>query len=235
MTTNSQPPRQLTLDLPFEPATGALDFLTGASNEAAVALIESWPNWRETAALLVGPPACGKSHLASVWQARTHAAKCNAATVCEDTVALFQRDDVRALVIEDIDRGIADQRILFHLLNTARETGRYLLLTSRTAPGDMEIALPDLRSRLRALALIPIAGPDDALLSAVLVKLFADRQLAVEPAVIAYLLRHMDRSFATASATVAAIDALALASHRKVTRALAAIALARTPGEDDDG
>ena len=228
--TASCAPRQLVLDLPVQAASGAGDFLVSASNQAAFDLVGSWPGWREPSALIAGPPACGKSHLASVWQARAQATAIPASALGEDAVIVFRREEVRALVIEDIDRGIGDPRILFHLLNHARETQRYLLLTSRIAPGDLDIALPDLRSRLRALAMINILEPDDGLLSAVLVKLFADRQLAVDPAVISYLVRHMDRSFAAASTTVASIDAIALARQRKVSRAIATEALARSPG-----
>ena len=223
---NDAAPRQLVLDLPLDEATGAGDFLISGSNSAAVDLIASWPDWPQPSALLVGPPASGKSHLTAVWRSKSHAASILAADLGEDTVALFQREDVRALTIEDIDRGIGDQRILFHLLNHARETGRHLLLTSRTAPGDLDIALPDLRSRLRALAVITIAEPDDALLGAVLVKLFCDRQLTVEPAVISYLIRHMDRSMESARTIVGDIDTLALERQRKVTRGTAAEALA---------
>lgn len=223
-------PRQLVLELPLGEATGAGDFLISGSNAAAFDLIESWPQWPQASAILVGPPASGKSHLAAVWQARSHAANIPANRLSDDTVALFQSDDVRALIVEDVDRGIADQRILFHLLNHARETKRHMLLTSAVAPGDLDISLPDLRSRLRALAMITIAEPDDALLGAVLVKLFSDRQLNVEPAVISYLIRHMDRSMASARTIVADIDNLALERQRKVSRATAVEALANRSG-----
>jgi chromosomal replication initiation ATPase DnaA len=218
-------PLQLTLDLPHRAATGSGDFLVSGSNAAAVQLIDSWPHWPQPCALIAGPPACGKSHLAAVWRVRAQAVLFAATALDDATVAMFQHEDVQALIVEDIDRGIANERVLFHLLNLTRETGRTMLLTSRAAPGDLDITLPDLRSRLRALAIITIENPDDALLGAVLVKLFSDRQLAVEPVVISYLVRHMDRSFESARAAVGAIDALALARQRKVTRAIAAEAL----------
>ena len=217
--------QQLVFDLPLWEATGAGDFLVSGSNMAAAELVERWPDWPQAAAMLVGPAACGKSHLAAVWARKAAAHKLTASEIGEDAVALFQRDDVRALVIEDIDLGIADQRILFHLLNHARETGRHLLLTSQCAPGDLDVALPDLRSRLRALAVMTISQPDDALLSAVVIKLFADRQLSVEPTVVSYLMPRMERSMAAARSLVSAIDTLALTRQRKVTRATAAEAL----------
>jgi chromosomal replication initiation ATPase DnaA len=219
-------PRQLVFDLPLREATGIGDFLVSSSNEAAVALVDRWPDWPHPSAVLTGPAASGKSHLGAVWQARSAAVTVAGSALSEATVATFRDDAVRALLVEDIDRGIADERILFHLLNHARETSRFILVTSRLAPGDLDVTLPDLRSRLRALPVAAIAGPDEALLGAVLVKLFADRQLVVDPAIVSYLVRHMDRSLEIARAVALAIDALALTRQRKITRALAAEALA---------
>ncbi len=61
------------------------------------------------------------------------------------------------------------------------ERGGSLLLTTPAPPAALPIALADLASRLRALPVAGIAPPDDALLAAVLVKHFADRQLRVAP------------------------------------------------------
>ena len=66
-----------------------------------------------------------------------------------------------ALLVEDLHAGIGDQRVLFHLLNLVREHKLSMLLTSRLAPGELDVSLPDLRSRLRALPLVTIAPPDD--------------------------------------------------------------------------
>ena len=84
------------------------------------------------------------------------------------------------------------------------------------------MALPDLTSRLRALAVARLDPPDDALLRGVLVKLFADRQLAVEESVLSYLMLRMPRSLAAAGTLVAEIDRLALTEQAAVTRGLAA-------------
>jgi chromosomal replication initiation ATPase DnaA len=137
--------------------------------------------------------------------------------------------------MEDLHTGIADERALFHLLNLVREHKLSMLLTSRTPPGEIEANLPDLRSRLRALPLVRIEPPDEALLKAVLVKHFTDRQLAVEPGVIAYIALRMERSMEAAAAIVAEIDRAAMATHRKVTRALAGEVLAQTAGSAASG
>ena len=109
-----------------------------------------------------------------------------------------------------------------------------ILLTSRAAPGEIEITLPDLRSRLRAIPPVLIEMPDEGLIRSVLVKLFSDRQLVVEPHIVNYLALHMDRSMDQALRVVAVCDRLSLSMQRKVTRAVAASALAKVAEDVDD-
>ena len=212
-------PAQLTFDLEPRQALGAEDFLVSAANESALRTIERWPDWPHQAVVLCGPGQCGKSHLGQVWRLASGADRILAADLTEACVTRLAASG--ALLIENLEDGIGDERALFHLFNAARERGHSLLLTSRRPPAEMTIALPDLGSRLRAVPLVSIAAPDEALLKAVLVKHFSDRQLSVDPTVIAYLALRMERSMAMAEALVAAIDKRALASHRKVTRPLA--------------
>ncbi len=217
-------PRQLTLDLALRPALGAEDFFVGPSNQTALDLVDRWPDWPHWAAVVVGPARSGKSHLANVWRMRSNATRLRAGDVSEAAVAPLKSD--RALLIENLETGVADERALFYLLNVAREEKLSILLTSRSAAGELDIALPDLRSRLRALPMVTIDPPDDILLKAVLVKHFADRQLQVEPHVVEHLALRMERSMEAAQQLVAEIDKRALATRRRVTRALAGEVLA---------
>jgi chromosomal replication initiation ATPase DnaA len=223
------PPDQLTLDLAHRPALGAEDFLVSASNQAACDVIDRWPDWPSRSVLVVAPSGAGKTHLANVWRLKSGASAFPAAALSEQDVT---RAD-GALLVEDLHGGIGNERVLFHLLNLVREHKLSMLLTSWLAPGEMEVSLPDLRSRLRALPVVAIEPPDEALLKSVLVKHFADRQLTVEPHVISYVALHMKQSMEAAATIVAEIDRRALASHRKVTRALAAEVLA--PGQGSSG
>ena len=215
--------RQLLLDLAQRPALGAEDFLVSASNQAAADMIDRWPDWPLASVMVVAPARAGKTHLANVWRLKSGAARLEAKALGEEDVASANG----ALLVEDLHDGVANERALFHLLNLVREHRLSMLLTSRVPPGELDVRLPDLRSRLRALPLVSIARPDEGLLKAVLVKHFSDRQLAVEPHVISHLALHMEQSMEAAADIVAEIDRLAMASHRKVTRALAAEALAR--------
>jgi chromosomal replication initiation ATPase DnaA len=195
------------------------DFLEGPSNAAALALVEAWPGWPARVMALVGPEGSGKSHLAAIWAVAAGARLIAARAVGEtDPPAALATG---ALVIEDLTEAGINEQALFHLLNLTREQGAYVLLTARTAPAGWNIGLRDLASRLRAVPVTALAAPDDALLRAVIVKLCADRQLALDEAVVGYLITRIERSLAAARAAVALLDREALRQQRPVTRALA--------------
>jgi DnaA regulatory inactivator Hda len=209
------PPGQLTLDLGHRPALGREDFLVSPGNTAAVTWIDRWPAWPGHALALHGPAGCGKSHLAQVFALRAKALVIGAAALRPESIAELL-DAYPAVVAEDCET-IFDEAALLHLFNGMKEKGGHLLLTGREAPARWTVALPDLRSRVAAVTAVGISMPSDEMFEAVLVKLFADRQLAVAPDVIGYLVRHMDRSFSAARQIVAQADHEALASKRAVT------------------
>jgi chromosomal replication initiation ATPase DnaA len=215
-----QIPRQLALALDHAESFAREDFLPGPCNAAALALIDRWPDWPAQTVALVGPEGSGKSHLAAIWAgvagARFLAGRALATALLPAALA------TGALVVEDLTAGQFDERALFHLLNLAREEHAFVLLSARTAPGGWKLAVPDLASRLKALPVVTLTAPDDVLLRGVLVKLFADRQLAVDESLVGYLAKRIERSIAAARAVVTELDREAMRQQRPLTRALAA-------------
>jgi chromosomal replication initiation ATPase DnaA len=213
-------PRQLAFVLPHEESLTRDNFLEGPANEAALALIEAWPEWPGRTIWLAGPEGAGKSHLAAIW-AETSGARITAAhalTPANVPAALA----TGALVVEDLRAGDVDERALFHLLNLAREEAAFVLITARELPTSFEIELKDLRSRLRALPVVSVLPPDDQLFRALIIKLCADRQLTVDEAVVGYLANRIERSYAAARDMVALLDREALRLGRPITRSFAA-------------
>jgi chromosomal replication initiation ATPase DnaA len=215
----SPQPTQLALALDHAESLARDDFLAGPSNAAALSLIERWPDWPSRTVLLRGPEGSGKSHLAAIWARMAGARTISPRTLdgAEVPMALA----TGALVLENLAEGCFDELALFHLLNLAREERAYLLITTRTAPASWRIEVPDLASRLRALPVVALTAPDDALLRAVIVKLFADRQLAVDESLVGFLANRIERSFGAARSAVSALDREALRLHRPVNRVLA--------------
>ncbi|MCA3597934.1 MAG: hypothetical protein IOC64_07460 [Methylobacterium sp.] len=222
------------LPLPFEsaPSYGREDFLVGKPNASAFAYIERHPRWLAPAAVLTGPEGSGKSHLAAIFAREAGAATLRADHLAFEAVPMLAQSG--ALVLEDADRFPPDERALFHLLNLARETGLLFVITARAAPENWGIATPDLLSRLRAQPRLALEEPDEAMLGALFVKLFADRQIDIEAPVVCYAMARIERSYRAVLGLVAALDQLSLARKRPITRALVAECLGDAPGDEDD-
>lgn len=191
------------------------DLVTGPANALAVEAVDAWPHWPHPVLMIVGPPGAGKTHLASAWTDLSGASRW----------AADDRDppagpEPFAVLVEDVDRGGYDEAGLFALLNAARLGGGSVLLTSRLPAGAVDLRLPDLRSRLRAATAVELRAPDEDLLTGVIMKLAADRQIAIDPKVIAYALSRMERSFETAADFVRRVDGAALAGKERIGRML---------------
>lgn len=210
---------QIPFDLPVRPATGREDFFLSPANALAVAEIDRWRDWPAGKLALIGPKGAGKTHLAHVW-----AAQAGAGILAARQVTAW-RPRTGNFVIEDVPDISGDpetERALFHLHNFVLAEGGRLLFTGIAPPAQWPIVLPDLASRLQGTPTAELAPPDDALLQAVLLKLFADRQIVPPQSLVPWLLKRMDRSFAEAGRVVAALDARALSTGRPIGLKLAA-------------
>ncbi len=212
-------PRQLALDLAHRPAFGAEDFFLSQSNELAIKLIDDWPHWAQYAQLLIGPEASGKTHLVNVWILRSQAHVIEARDLHKTDLEQLPVDG--CVCVENLHDGLTSEDVLFHLLNKVNESGGQLLLTSRTGIGDLTLKLNDLRSRLLALPSISIKAPDENLLKAVMIKQFADRQIEIEPQLVEYLFKRMERSLQAVTKIVDDLDRGSLGTGRAITKVLA--------------
>ena len=216
---------QLAFDWPSGVAWGPDDFFVSDANARAFAMIAAPETWPEGKLALVGPAGAGKSHLARIFRTAQQAEVIDAATMPADF-----RTDARAVIIEDVETlPQTSEEALFHLHNNLRAAGGLLLLTSDRAPSQWPIRLPDLASRMQAASVIGIDNPDDPLLTALIMKLFADRQIIPKPALVQYLATRIERSYAAAARIVAALDEASLAQGRKINKSLAAELLDKLP------
>jgi chromosomal replication initiation ATPase DnaA len=226
--------RQLAFDLSRAPQFGRDNFLVSSCNEAAFRLIDAWPNWPASALLVIGPPGSGKSHLAAIFSVRTQAAiiAVTQVSACADLTALAAQP---ALVVEDADQiEASDEASLFHLFNLTRESKTAMLLTARHGPESWGLRTADLLSRLRLCPSVELSAPDDALLEAVIVKLFFDRQVTVDAEIISFIMLHIDRSLDAVRRFVDLLDREALARGVPVTKSLVRELSQAIAAEDPD-
>ena len=204
------------------------DLVVTKSNKSAYELIERWPDWPMPVAVLVGPDGSGKTHFASVWADISKAQKVGPDQL--DQAIIFIEKSIPVLV-EDMDSVDVNEVVFFHLINSVKESHvinptTTLLITARKGPSNWNVKLDDLASRLRSVTLATLEQPDDELLNAVAFKLFSDRQITVDPSVVAFLVSRSERSLFALGKTVDQIDRLALQRKSKITKALVSEALA---------
>jgi len=209
---------QLSFDFDHRPAMGQEDFLVAPCNEDAVAWIDAWPAWPASAICIYGPAGSGKTHLANVWRARSNALAIPAAALLSKGPA-DALGDALACVVDDA--AAADETSLLHLFNLLAERRGHLLLTAAQPPARWDIKLDDLRSRLLAAPAAAIGAPDEGLIGAVMIKMFADRQIQVPQDVVTYLVMRIERSFECTRRVVDLLDRAALSAHRRLTVRLA--------------
>lgn len=224
--------QQLILDLPVRPALGRADFFVSDSNSLVLQQIDAWRAWAGGKLVLIGPEGSGKSHLVAVWAELADAIIVDAGEA-KKISELSTDDACLAVAIEDVDRIGGDrvaEEAIFHLHNGLLQRGGALLMTGRKPPSAWDIGLPDLASRILSSDIARLGMPDDGLLAALLVKLFDDRQLHVEPQVVTFLMNRIGRSFAQAETVVMRLDRAALRTRRRITRPFAQTVL---DAEDD--
>jgi chromosomal replication initiation ATPase DnaA len=205
-------PRQLALPFPHAPHYRAYEFLAAASNAEALEWLHNTPSWPGRRLALWGPEGCGKTHLLHVWAERQ-----GAELLAGPLLAV--RPPEGPVAVDDADA--APELPLLHLLNAAAEAGLPVLLAGRAAPARWRAVLPDLASRLRATASVRIGAAEDELLRSLLMRLLAERQLAVPEPLQDWLRLRLPRSQGAIREAVARLDRAALAGGGPVTRAIA--------------
>ena len=62
---------QLIFNLERRRAFNKEDFFVSSTNSLAIKILDNWKNNSDIGLIIVGPPACGKTHLCAVWSKET--------------------------------------------------------------------------------------------------------------------------------------------------------------------
>lgn len=232
-------PRQTAFSFGTEPEMSRNDFMVSNCNREAFFVIESWPNWVANGAVLYGPKGCGKTHLAHLFSE-----KINQMSLKPFKIPFYECKQVNMknvgricsssdiIIMENLNNQV-NQEALFHLFNHFNEEGKYMLWTAEIPPARMSFSLKDFGSRINMLPAIEIKEPDDMMLRALVVKLFNDRQMTINPDILEYIINNTERSFAYVESLVREIDEISLAYKTAVNYKVVKEALENLSNADE--
>lgn len=202
-------------------------FLPHAGSAASVHALRSGLADPPLRAFLHGPGGAGRTHLLQACcrlaEARGEAfvylplAELRGAPAEE---VLSGLDACSLVCLDDLDavQGAPDwEEALFHLFNTLHAAGASLIVSARLPPSTLPVSLPDLRSRLQSMLVLPLALPDDEALLAVLVLRARGRGMTLETEVARYILSRATRSMAGMMSVLDVLDAQSLSAGRRLS------------------
>jgi DnaA family protein len=175
---------------------------------------------------LWGAPATGKSHLL---QALCHESSLHETssiylplgTLGSTTPQILENmGRVMLICVDDVDAVIGDREWemgLFNMINVVREAGCILVITSRQNPTYFTTLLPDLLSRLLWGPVYKLQMLDDTGKLSALQAHARQRGISLSDEVSRYMFNHCRRDLVSLLAMLDRLDAISLATQRKIT------------------
>ena len=213
--------KQLYFDMPDKTALGIEDYIITESNSFAFDLISRMIKGEINQGVISGPSFSGKTHLSKILIKNIGSNE--SLYIDRDYKKIIEKaGSSNLIVIENIDKLIEDrsEEDLFHIINFTKENDKKLLMTSCKSISNIEFKLEDLKSRLNAILEAKIMQPDDELMKLVLIKIFNDKQLLINPNVINFLKSRLERSYKSINDFIEKIDKFSLEKGKKITIAL---------------
>jgi DnaA family protein len=173
-----------------------------------------------------GPSGAGKTHLLfavcasaqEVGRRPTYLSLRDAQGRVRDALQAFEGLDVVALDDLDSIAGRRDDEIaLFDFHNRARSLGTSVLYAASARPDALDLALPDLKSRLGQCIGISLPLPGDEVRREVLRQRAQRRGLLLDAAALDWLMRRVGRELGSLTQLFDRLDRAALAAQRRLT------------------
>ena len=213
--------KQLYFDMPDKTALGIEDYIITESNSFAFDLISRMIRGEINQGVISGPSFSGKTHLSKILIKNIGSNE--SLYIDRDYKKIIEKvGSSNLIVIENIDKVVEgrSEEDLFHIINFTKESDKKLLMTSGKSISNIEFKLEDLKSRLNAILEAKIMQPDDELMKLVLIKIFNDKQLLINPNVIDFLKSRLERSYKSINDFIEKIDKFSLEKGKKITIAL---------------
>lgn len=217
--------QQLPLGFSLRDDATFASFLPGANQQIVQAVMNFAHGLGDNFLYIFGEPGTGRSHLL---QAICHAAPEYKQTVVylplsdpqQDQGILLGFEHVQVLCLDDIDKiagNVSLEEELFHLFNRVRSNNNRLIVTASVAPHNLNIKLPDLKSRLAWGTAYHLQPLDDEQKLAALQLRAKYRGFALDPLVGKFLIRRCPRNMGQLFNNLELLDQASLTQQRRLT------------------
>ena len=205
---------QLVFKFPFKTKYYDNDFYVSSNNFSAYKLIENWPSWPGKWLNIFGVPGSGKTHLSKILEKKIN----KVAIIEEKKISEKILDDLHeidCLIIENFKNDI-NQKLLFSILKQSKQFDNHLLINSIIPINKLNYNLKDLKSRINSFIFIGIELPTDELLKVIISKSFSEKQISINPNIVEYIIKNVDRSYEKILKFLKDIDELSLSSGKSI-------------------
>lgn len=202
--------QQLSLDLPIKENSDPYleeDFVLLDENLAAVNFLSKFFAQKKfsqaqfPSLLLRGPAQSGKTHILNIFAKKFQAEFLQIAEISDQNLSSFFSEN-KFYILENINE-IADEKLLFHLVNAAAESKAFLILSSQNKA---QFELKDLSSRIKNVFALEIKNPSQEAIKMLLINAFSRKQLKVSKGVIDFIASHSERTFEAVVVSVKLVE-----------------------------
>ena len=189
------------------------DFYVSRNNVQASEVINIWPSWFNNSAIIYGRRKSGKTHLANIWKK-----KANAEFIDLDSQVHFRKINIKRNLIIDNFHNLSgsEEENFFHFYNQSINKKYYILMLI-DQDRSPQIQLKDLKSRISSCTSATIEDPDDNLVNALIVKFFQDQQIIVDPTVVSFIVKRIERNYEAIDSFLKKIDNLSIEKKSKIS------------------
>ena len=234
-------PKQLHLDVKLDEAISLENFIDCSSTEIILQALRDFISESKMTRtfFLWGKEGTGKNYLLHSTNKKFLENNLHTAFISftnnffEDTSIFEGLEKMDVVFIEAIDQFPSDNKwelALFNLINACFAKGSQLLITSKLPAKDLEVKLPDLKSRLLAFLAFELPEITDEEKIRALKESANRKGLTFDEKVQSYVLNHTSRSLSDLLKLLVDLDTFSLERKRKISISLVKDLLANKEG-----
>ena len=205
---------QITFKFPFSKKYNKQDYFVSSNNFSAYKLIDGWPNWPGKWLNVFGENGSGKTHLAKILEKKIKKVKLTDAKKIDDKV-IAELENYECLIIDSYKENI-DEKLLYSILNQAKQIDSYVLINSSMSIKTLNFNLKDLNSRINSFVFIGIELPTDDLLRVIITKNLSDKQISVNSKITDFIINNVERSYEKMFKFLKELDELSLSTGKSI-------------------